>query len=234
MSGNEDEVDIGAVDRVFERLAGIFQGRRNSDFSYRTAEKHGAYKFKVASTPVDAHNWIERMDRFFVQAQVPDDKKVGLATQFLEEEPHYWWISVSNGDPTFCTWAEFKVMFNEKYFCPTHLANLQDEFLNLRKGDMTVMEFQQRFLNLAYHALDMVRSEATKIHRFIRGLGGDYQPKMEAVDYASFNQAPIAAVHIESGLSDRDADGPTQGPRGLLHLLRESPHIMQGNFFAAT
>ena len=136
---------------------------------------------------MDAHNWIERMERVFVQVQVPDDRKVGLAAQFLEEEPHYWWVSVSNGGPTFCTWAEFKVMFNEKYFSPTHMANLQDEFLNLRKGDMTVMEFQQRFLTLAYHVPDLVRSEATKIHRFIRGLGGDYQTRMEAVDYTSFN-----------------------------------------------
>ena len=109
-------------------------------------------------------------------------------------------------------WAEFKVMFNEKYFSPTHMANLQDEFLNLRMGDMTVMEFQQRFLTLAYHVPDLVRSKATKIHRFIRGLGGEYQAWMEAVDYASFNQAVIAAVRIESGLRDRDADAPTQGP----------------------
>ena len=211
-SGNEDEIELGAVDRVFEWLAGIFQGHRNSDYSYRTAEKHGTYKFTVASTPVDAHNWIERMERVFVQAQVPDDRKVDLATQFLEEEPHYWWDSMSNGDPAHGTCAQFKVMFNEKYFSPTHMANLQDEFLNLRKGDMTVMEFQQRFLTLAYHVPDLVRSEATKIHRFIRGLGSEYQAKMEAVDYASFNQAAIAAVSIESGQRDRDADAPTQGP----------------------
>ena len=30
---------------------------------------------------------------------MPDDRKVGLAVQFLEQEPHYWWISMSQGDP---------------------------------------------------------------------------------------------------------------------------------------
>ena len=210
-SENEDAVDLGAVERTLQRISGMFQGRRSPEYTYRTAEKHGAYKFTIASTPVDAHNWIERMERVFEQAQVPDDRKVGLAVQFLEQEPHYWWISVSQGDPTRFTWAQFKAMFNARYFSPSHSANIQDQFLNLRKGDMTVLEFQQQFLTLAHHVPNLVETEAVKIHRFIRGLGGEYQNKMEAVDYATFDRAAIAALRIESGVGDREAGAPTQG-----------------------
>ena len=48
---------------------------------------------------LDAHRWIERMERVFVHLQVPENRKVGLATEFLEDEPLYWWTEVCGGDP---------------------------------------------------------------------------------------------------------------------------------------
>ena len=39
---------------------------------------------------------------------------------------------------------------------------------------MSVLEFQQKFLSLAQHVLDLVSTDSTKIHRFIQALGGGF------------------------------------------------------------
>ena len=137
------------------------------EISYSGAKKHGAFEFSTVKDCLDAHRWIERMERVFVHLQVPEDKKVGLAMEFLEDEPLYWWTDVCGGEPSRFIWSEFKRLFYERYFSPSHRIQIQDEFLNLRKGSMSVLEFQQKFLSLAHHVPDLVSTENTKIHKFI-------------------------------------------------------------------
>ena len=143
--------------------------------------------------------------------QVPEDRKVGLASEFLEDEPQYWWTEVSGGEHGRFAWADFKRLFNERYFSPSHRIRIQDEFLNPRKGSLSVQEFQQKFLSLAYHVPHLIDSESTKIYRFIQALGGVYTERMEAVSYASFNDASAAAIRIENTRRSRGFDTPGHG-----------------------
>ena len=78
------------------------------------------------------------------------------ANEFLEDDPLYWWTDVCGGEPGRFAWADFKRLFNERYFSPSHRIQIQDELLNLRKGGMSVQEFQQKFLSLAHHVPHMV------------------------------------------------------------------------------
>ena len=142
---------------------------------------------------------------------MPEDRKVCLAVEFLEDEPLYWWTDVCGGDHSRFLWPEFKRLFNERYFSPSHHIQIQDEFLNLRKGNMSVLEFQQKFLSLAHHVPDLVSTENTKIHRFIQALGGVSTERMEAVSYANFGDASAAAVRIENTGRSRGVDTSGQG-----------------------
>nr|XP_011462317.1 PREDICTED: uncharacterized protein LOC101310021 [Fragaria vesca subsp. vesca] len=112
-------------------------------------------------------------------------------------------------------WDEFKAHFNDRYCSRAHLHRMQDQFMNLQKGDMSVLEFEQHFLARAHHVPDLVRDEHDKIYRFVRGLGGEYEEKMQAVLYPRFNDAVGAALNIETsqmGSRPRDLGGPSQGP----------------------
>lgn len=81
---------------------------------------------------------------------------------------------------------------------------------------MIVMVFEQRFLESAHYVPDLVRTKQDKIYQFLRGLGGEYTDKMIVVPYMSFNEAVIAALHIEAqnvSVSCRLEPGaPSQGP----------------------
>ena len=68
------------------------------------------------------------------------------------------------------TWAKFHELFIGKYFSDTaHHAKAQ-EFLKLKQGTMTVMEYVARFTELACFANDYVATDMAKVRRFENGL----------------------------------------------------------------
>ena len=73
--------------------------RRSPEIIYQSTQKRGAYQFSVVCESLDAHRWIERMEGVFVCLQVPEDRKVGLAMEFLEDEPLYWWTDICDEEP---------------------------------------------------------------------------------------------------------------------------------------
>jgi hypothetical protein len=168
---------------------------------------------------MDAHNWVENMEKVFIQLRCPEELKVNLAVQFLQRGAWHWWSEIRRNMGVVAdqmSWEQFTTLFRERYISQAHINRMREEFLNLQKGDMTVMVFEQRFLELAHYVPDLVRTEQDRIYQFVRGLGGEYTDKMIAVPYMSFNQAVIAALHIEArnvSVGRRlESGGPSQGP----------------------
>ena len=65
------------------------------------------------------------------------------------------------------TWAEFHDLFMGKYFLDIARHAKAQEFLELKQGAMTVIEYVIRFIELARFADDYV---ATDVRRFENGL----------------------------------------------------------------
>lgn len=70
--------------------------------------------------------------------------------------------------------------------------------MNLENGDMTIMVFEQRFLELVHYVPDLVKIEHDMIYQFVRGLSGVFADRLTHVPYMSFNQPVIAALNIEA------------------------------------
>ena len=68
------------------------------------------------------------------------------------------------------TWAEFHDLLMGKYFPATARHAKAQEFLELRQGIMTVLEYVDRFTALARFADDYVATDAAKVRRFENGL----------------------------------------------------------------
>ena len=65
------------------------------------------------------------------------------------------------------TWVEFQKLFRGTYFPETAKAQ---EFLELKKGAMTVMDYVTRFTELARFVDDYVATNLAKVRRFENGL----------------------------------------------------------------
>ena len=68
------------------------------------------------------------------------------------------------------TWAEFHDLFMGKYFPDTARHAKAQEFLELKQGIMTVLEYVAGFTELARLADDYVATDMAKVRRFENGL----------------------------------------------------------------
>ena len=68
------------------------------------------------------------------------------------------------------TWAEFHDLFMGKYFLDTAKHAKAQEFLELKQGTMTVMDYVARFTKLARFTDDYVATDMAKVKRFENGL----------------------------------------------------------------
>ena len=68
------------------------------------------------------------------------------------------------------TWAEFHDLFMGKYFPDTTRHAKTQEFLKLKQGTRTVIEYVARFMELARFANDYVAIDLAKVGRFENGL----------------------------------------------------------------
>ena len=68
------------------------------------------------------------------------------------------------------TWAEFHDLFMGKYFPNTARHGKAQEFLELKQGTMTILEYVARFTELARFTDDYVATYMAKVRRFENGL----------------------------------------------------------------
>ena len=76
------------------------------------------------------------------------------------------------------TWQEFTTTFYQ-YYIPTGLLNRKlSEFLELKQGNMIVMEYVNKFNHLARYARNHVDTDEKKMDHFNRGLSWILQEKL--------------------------------------------------------
>ena len=100
-----------------------------------------------------------------------DAAKIKLVAFQLEGEFQVWWDWVKTSwDLEAMTWAKFHGLFMSKYFPTTARHAKAQEFLELRQGTMTVMEYMASFTELARFDDDYVATDIAKVRRFENGL----------------------------------------------------------------
>ncbi|TYK13548.1 gag-protease polyprotein [Cucumis melo var. makuwa] len=74
------------------------------------------------------------------------------------------------GDVSKITWEQFKENFYAKFFFSNVKHAKLQEFLNLEQVDMTVEQYDVEFDMLSCFAPDVVRDEAARTEKFVKGL----------------------------------------------------------------
>jgi len=152
--------------------------------------------FNGGYNPDGAHNWIREIEKIFRVMACLEGKKVAFGTYTLVEEAEYWWENTcqcleAKGQAV--TWEIFKRVFLEKYF-PEDVRNKKEmEFLELKQGNMTVVEYAAKFKEIMryiphYQGRD---GESSKCVKFLNGL----RPKVkQAMNYQGVFQFPLFVI----------------------------------------
>ena len=107
------------------------------------------------------------------------------------------------------TWGDFRRLFMGNYFLDSTRHAKAQEFLELRQGTMTVLEYVARFIELARFRDDYVATDAAKVRRFEDGLKLSIRGKIIGHNLQDMDSMVSTALiierEIEKARSIRDA-----------------------------
>ncbi|KAJ9547289.1 hypothetical protein OSB04_019832 [Centaurea solstitialis] len=182
--------------------------------------------YKGERDPVLATRWVEEMDMVFETCKCATEDKVVYARSMLKADALNWWNVEAGGKTAEAvrtmTWEDFVRKFRMQ-FCPLAATKkLEEEFLQLEQGNLSVQEYTTRFIEKARFAGVYVPTEERKVERFIWGLRGNIREFVMSKEPATFQAAINAAETIECEKNRqatemmgemRKWDGPANDPR---------------------
>ncbi|MQM21940.1 hypothetical protein Taro_054987 [Colocasia esculenta] len=158
--------------------------------------------FKGESDPIMAESCLWETEKIFHAIRCAEEERVTLATYMLQERADVWWSSVlrtqfGDGDMK-VAWAEFVRLFRVKYI-PEHIQDrMEQEFLTLTQGSMSVLEYEAIFAELSKYAPHIVADERRKVKKFIMGLKPSLRTRLVALGHRSMEEALSAACMQEA------------------------------------
>ncbi|MQM16859.1 hypothetical protein Taro_049821 [Colocasia esculenta] len=94
-------------------------------------------------------------------------------------------------------WDEFVRLF-QAMFVPEHVQDrMEQKFLSLAQGSMTVLEYEARFSDLSKYAPHIVVDERRKTKKFVMGLKPSLRTRLMAFDHRMLDEALSAACRQE-------------------------------------
>ncbi|XP_023761374.1 uncharacterized protein LOC111909838 [Lactuca sativa] len=193
--------------------------------SYKTFMNCKPPIFNGEIDPVLSSTWIMEIEGTFDTSKCADEDKVIYAATLLKGEAIHWWGMVKEvrGRDTAkkMSWDEFLRIFKEK-FCPrTAVKQLEEEFLSLEQGNMTVREYTTKFTEKARFAEFYVSTEERRVERYIWGLTTAIHEFVEIQKPGTFQSAVDAAEGRERE-KNRQGEGKHSGKQKLESLNIDS------------
>ena len=132
-----------------------------------------------------------------------DTTRIRLAAFQLEGDAQVWWRwARTSRNLKAMTWAEFQELFMGKYFPePARNAKAQ-EFLELKQGATTVMDYVARFTELARFDDDYVATDLAKVRRFENGPKLSIRARIVGLRLQDMDSMVGTALTIEREIED--------------------------------
>jgi len=110
--------------------------------------------FHKADEPLEADSWLRTIESKFTLHPYNDGDKAGLAAQQLRGPARTWWenhVAMFPADTRF-TWAQFKEAFRAHHILAGVIRRKLTEFLALKQGNNSVLQYSQAFNILSQYA----------------------------------------------------------------------------------
>jgi hypothetical protein len=201
------------------------QGSRET--SYLEFSETRPQLFVKEEDPLEADEWIRVMEQKFGLVCCTETQKPLFAAQQLRGPASTWWANFVAVQPAVhqITWEEFKLAFREHYVPEGVLHMKQEEFIRLKQGGDTIMQYLNKFNHLSLYAIDQVNTDLKKKNCFMRGLNDRLQLKMATCLDLTYSRAVSTTLAVESkNTSHRKSKGfggdrSNQGPKKRTRLV---------------
>ena len=151
-----------------------------------------------------ADHWFIQVEKVLEAMEiVTDTTRIKLAAFQLEGEAQVWWNwSKISRDLEAMTWAEFHDLFMGKYFSDTTRHAKAQEFLELKQGAMTVIEYVARIMEKARFSNDYVATDVAKVRRFENGLKLPIRGRIVGLRLQDMDSMVETALTIKKEIED--------------------------------
>ncbi|MQL98986.1 hypothetical protein Taro_031703 [Colocasia esculenta] len=157
--------------------------------------------FKGESDPLLAKSWLREIEKIFRAIRCVNDDRVTIATYMLQKRANVWWSSLLRtrfeGGAVEVSWDEFVRLFRAKFVLEHIQDKMEQEFLSLTQGSMTVLEYEARFAELSKYAPHIMIDERRKAKKFVMGLRPSLRTRLVAFDHRNLDEALSAACRQE-------------------------------------
>jgi hypothetical protein len=156
----------------FQQHGGRAPPRGPRETSYLDFSETCPPLFIEVEDPLEANEWIRVMEQKFGLIYYTETQKLLFAAQQLRRPASTWWgnfVVIQQAEHQ-VTWDEFKLAFREHYILEGVLHMKQEEFIRLKQGGDTVMQYLNKFNHLSQYAIDQVNTDLKKKNCFMRGL----------------------------------------------------------------
>ncbi|XP_042448839.1 uncharacterized protein LOC122033740 [Zingiber officinale] len=148
--------------------------------------------------PWAARSWLKNLESTFGYLSCTDEEKVELATYHLQDQAVTWWDMQKTifGEQRI-TWTMFREAFERQYFPATFCLARRQEFLSLKQGDRSVMEYNAEFSRLAEFCPHIVAQDYDRMQQFTHGLAAYIRIQMSGFPGSSYREVLDRALFIE-------------------------------------
>jgi len=142
--------------------------------------------------------------------------KAAFATQQLGGPAKIWWVNHKALLPagTRLSWDEFVVAFKAHHIPTSLMRRKMAEFLALKQGNNTVLQYAQTFNQLAQYGGFHVDTDEKKQDCFRRGLSRKLQDKLALTTCNNFTELVNKAITQEDATLAHKADKKRKAPVG--------------------
>jgi hypothetical protein len=150
-----------------------------------------------------------------------------FAAQQLRGPASTWWANFSVIQPMGhqVTWEEFKLVFKEHYVPEGVLQMKLEEFIRLKQGGDSMMQYLNKFNHLSQYAIDQVDTSLKKKNCFMRGLNDILQRKIATCLDLTYSRAVSTTLAVEAKNAGHEkskgyaGERSTQGPKKRTRLV---------------
>ena len=179
-------------------------GSQGGPINLQRFRAHHPPTFRGGGDPMVADHLFMQIENILEAMEITSDtNRIRLAAFQLEGEAQVWWRwAKTSRDLEVMTWAEFQELFMGKYFPETARHAKAQEFLDLKQGAATVMDYVARFTELARFANDYVATDLAKVRRFENGLKLSIRGRIVGLRLRDMDSMVGTALTIEREIED--------------------------------
>ena len=179
-------------------------GSQGGPSNLQRSKAHHPPIFTGGGDPMVADHWFMQVEKVLEAMEIiSDTTRIRLVAFQLEGKAKVWWNwAKTSRDLEAMTWAEFQELFMGKYFSDTARHAKTQEFLELKQGIMTVIEYVARFTELARFVDDYVAIDLAKVRIFENGLRLSIQGRIVGLRLQDMDSMVGTAMTIEREIED--------------------------------